>query len=89
MSHDLKQLELDIDELIDLVNISLPYSSQIETLTRYSDSIRFNWRGDSFRVSRYLGVEEAKNGMLYGSTTAILLESLLQLNYSLAFEDAQ
>ena len=68
------------EKLVELIYKSLPYSEQIKELdfTSESDAIRFDWRGNRFRVADTLFVEEANNGTLAGSDLAIVIGELLK-----------
>lgn len=68
------------EHLIEIINKALPYANQIEKWDLTEErAIRFSWRGNKFRVSFNLGVEEVGNGVLIGSDICILLEKLIKL----------
>jgi len=66
-------------EIFELVLSCLPYATQMHDIDLGRDNeIRFTWRGDRFKVSESLHVEECKDGMLMGSTASLLLGELLK-----------
>ena len=70
------------EQLVEIIYSSLPYSNEIENLDlSESDAVRFKWRGNKFRVSQSLMVEEVGNGVLIGSDISILLEKLIKLTW--------
>lgn len=67
------------EKLIMLIYKMLPYSNQVTDLDlQESDAIRFEWRGDYFRVSSGLMVEQIEHSCLVGSNMAIILQALLK-----------
>ena len=70
------------EQLVEIIYSSLPYSNQIENLDlSESDAVRFKWRGNKFRISQSLMVEEVGNRVLIGSDISILLEKLIKLTW--------
>lgn len=72
-----------IDEkskLIEQVYSRVPYSAQIKNLDAASeqDAIRFDWRGERYRVEASGHVQECQNGFLAGTDRAILMQALIQ-----------
>lgn len=66
-------------EVLELVLRAIPFPEQIREIGALDDEgLRFTWRGNRFRVTTALMVEEAKDGMLCGSDLAILLQAVLE-----------
>jgi hypothetical protein len=57
----------------------IPYAKQLKIVLIEEDSVRFEWRGQIFRVQTDLCVEEVQEKMLVGSNASILLEALLKV----------
>ena len=70
----------DKSTLIQKIYAKIPYSNQIENLdiTSEESAVRFDWRGDRYRVSINGHVEEVGNGILSSSPSAILMQTLIQ-----------
>jgi len=69
------------DNVVELVYATMPYANQITNLsTEEDDAVRFTWRGDRFRVTLDLSVEEVDGNMLSGSNVSMLLKALLKSN---------
>ncbi len=70
------------DQLIELINYSLPYSNQITQwdVSSENDAVRFSWRGNRFRVAIGIDVDEVRRGCLAGSDIAIVIRQLLKVN---------
>lgn len=67
------------EQILERVLAVLPHTSQIKDLDVTSETaIRFTWRGDRFRVSGSLCVEQVDDGKLCGSNLAMLLEALIK-----------
>lgn len=68
------------EAIIQLVYRRLPHSAQIKELdiTSEQNAIRLDWRGDRFRVSESLMVEQVLPGVLARSNLAICIEALLK-----------
>jgi len=66
------------DEIFEIVVKSIPYPQHMSDIETHEDHIRFTWRGDRFRVSKSLHVEEVTKGCLSGSNLAIFLRSILE-----------
>lgn len=68
-------------ELVQAVMKGVPYPQHVNDLDLESESnaIRFEWRGDRFRVSESGMVEQHKNGCLCGSNIAILMEQCVKI----------
>jgi hypothetical protein len=62
------------------VRMVLPCPDQIinDDVPGDPESYRFRWRGNNFRVSKTLHVEEYGDGMLKGTDLAWLLQTLLR-----------
>lgn len=57
---------------------SLPYSNQIENLEIESSSaIRFDWRGNRYRVSSHLSVEMVDGSLLHSNDHTMLIETII------------
>jgi hypothetical protein len=67
-------------EIVERIIKAMPYANQMGNLTFDGDgSVRFAWRGDKFKVSENLSVDQVTpDGFLSGSNTAILLQQLLK-----------
>lgn len=76
--------------LVQAAVYAVPYPDQIKDidLDSEADSIRFNWRGTSFRISTTGHTEEIDNGMLRGSNIAILLGQLVRFGLARQLENA-
>lgn len=70
---------IDKNKLMELIIKALPYSEQIKNLdlSGEENAIRFEWRGDIYRVTFTLFVEEKQGKFLSGTNSALLLEALL------------
>ena len=71
---------MDKQEVVMRIVQKWPYADQIVSLDWQveENAIRLGWRGDKFRVSTNLMVEEVEGGCLSGSNLAIVLEALLK-----------
>lgn len=66
-------------DTLNLVIKTLPYPDQIKDVDMsMTDQLRFTWRGDRFRVSDALFVEEVDSKFLVGSNTSLLLQRMLR-----------
>jgi hypothetical protein len=66
-------------ELVERITQRFPYPAQIKDWDLSRDnSVRFTWRGDRFRVSDKLFVEEVGDGILSGGNLSILARALLK-----------
>jgi hypothetical protein len=65
-------------ELLEAVMIAVPYPSHITEidLDGETDSIRFTWRGDRFRVTEGM-VETVEEAVLVGGNLAILMQAVV------------
>ena len=71
------------DYLIELIFKTMPYSEQIKNLdTSDRDAVRFEWRGQSFRVSVRLSCDSISGLVREGSNISILLGALLEKQYA-------
>lgn len=68
------------EQILEKVISIIPYPNQITDvdLTTSYNAIRFTWRGDRFRVSENLNVEQVDRGLLMGTNAALLLSTLLK-----------
>lgn len=66
-------------QIIELLINAIPYANQVKDIDLSSEakSVRFTWRGNSFRVDDNLGVHEVQDGFLSGSDLAILFRQCL------------
>lgn len=71
------------DLLTELIVKALPYPEQIKNLnTTYSaDSIRFEWRGNTFKVDTSFYCSELEGELLMGTDKTMLLERLIKKYY--------
>ena len=71
------------EKMVEAVYKKLPYSTQISNLNLSLDGqIRFDWRGNSFRVGTDpVMVEEIKGPILRSSDLALLLETLIKQEF--------
>lgn len=68
-------------ETLELVIHALPYSNQIKNINMdgEEEAIRFDWRGNRYRVSTTsFNVEEVGDGVLSSTSAAILMQKLLK-----------
>jgi hypothetical protein len=70
-------------KLLELIYSSIPYSSQIKDLDliKSDNAVYFTWRGDRFKVSTGMFVEQIHGDISAGSNLSILLESLIKRSY--------
>lgn len=70
-------------EVIVLIYKSLPYSDQVITLDlQEARAVRFEWCGESFRVSDSLAVETIDGPILKSCNLSILFEALLKQTHA-------
>jgi hypothetical protein len=67
-------------KIVETIYSAMPYASQIRDLNLdlESTAVRFTWRGDTFRVGGNFSVEQCEDGMLKGSSIAIIIGQLLK-----------
>lgn len=76
-------MEISKDRLVTLIFSALPYSNQIQNLDTQAEenAVRFTWRGDDFRVSTGIHVDQIVDSMLHGNNISIIMEKLLERYY--------
>lgn len=67
-----------VEQIISAIYSTIPYSDQIEDLEIQKECVRFKWRGDSFRVSTGVLVEQVDGGCLVGSNIALIIENMIR-----------
>jgi len=66
-------------KILNTLRKCLPYSDQMFGVDLFEDgSIRFDWRGRRYRISRNYGVEQVGDGILISSNKAMLIQALLE-----------
>lgn len=66
-------------KIIELVLNALPHSNQINDIDMAEDGVvRFSWRGERFRVSETLHVDQVDGCMLARDNIAIIFQELLK-----------
>jgi hypothetical protein len=73
------------DELLELLLRTLPFPEQmkkIDTTTNGVAWIAFDWRGDRYRISTDLRVEQLDDALVESNKTTLLMEKLLKLSAS-------
>lgn len=65
--------------LIELLIAALPYPEQIKNIDlEQKTQVRFDWRGNRYRVTTDLGVDEVHGRTLHGTDGAMLMRELLR-----------
>ena len=79
----MKNIKITKDVLTQLIYRAMPYAEQIRNWNSIKDenAIRFEWRGQEFRVTTSLSCDTVRHPFLEGSDIAIILESLLKKQY--------
>jgi len=66
------------EKVIEIIYQAIPYSEQIRNLClEESNAVRFQWRGNVYRVDEFLHTMTVKDGFLNGNDLAILMETIL------------